>query len=959
MKLSDLIHAFADEVKNAMPHMERWLEQLGSLTLDDPDFLNALDNYNSQAQRMGEAAEMAGFSGLNLVCNHISENTLLLVTLEPEERQPVIDFLSACPGFMVFYLENLEDPSGAAGLIDLLRSAPSPIEIEQALKITYQLGAIPVQTSGNITEEGQARPVLAEPSDVVVEIPQDVDTALLESFLQEAPSQAEYLVALSKNLVSGEGDSSDIVAAKRVAHTLKGSSATVGIRGISSICHHLEDILEYFEETDGVSISHAAANLVLDTAFCLTQIIDHLLGSDEPPAQALNILQALIDTANRIERGETIEDRVYRTQTQAQSQVAGASGGQPSAKTAAGSAVHPAAPSSALRINTDRIDELFRLSGEVMVQSAAVETRIRSLADVTKQLMLRNINIQKRLFELESAMHTSTHSLALGKKREAEDSFDLLELDEYNEMHSATSALMEEASDVRAYVNQLDNELSDLGTFQLQQQHSVKDLQYVILSTRMAKVATIESRLQRNIRTTCQTTGKSAQLNLVGGDTLVDTQVLNQLSEPLLHLLRNAVDHGIEDASIRADKGKPETGQITLTFSRKGQQIVLSCTDDGKGLDLEAIRQKAIAQNIIASDAAMTDDEIAQLVFRSGFSTRDSVSEVSGRGVGMDVVREWVHNMNGAMHISSPASGGTKIEMSFSASLSNLQSMIVKVGEQIYAIPYIRIQQAVACGVGKISKLDKQHIFEHENLNIPFKLLANLVGEPVAEDKALDGYDVVVARLGSELVALGVDALIDARDLLIHTPKRYASKVRGISGLSILGDGSIAINLDLANLSEQGRSVRATNTAAKVPSAVSAKMPTVLIVDDALSVRNSLKQLIEDMGLVAKTARDGVDAVEKLEEEKPDIVLTDLEMPNLNGVELTAYIKNQSGLKDLPVVMITSRSQKKHKELAEKSGVDAYLTKPYNDAEVIGLIQRYLKANHQTKEQTSATTIDV
>lgn len=948
MKADELTKAFAIEIEHATPLMHTQLDDLASMDMEDDNFLSIVDDFSTQVQRMGEAAEMIGFDGLKLVCDHMLENALLVVAMPLEDRGDAIDFLKATPEKMANYLNDFENPDAVIELVSLLSNAPSPMPLDQSLKISYGLGSI-TQTSTMLDDEEAGRPILAMPEDVDLSIPEDVDSSLLDSFLQEAPNQAKEMVSIAQKLCADEGDLEDIATAKRIAHTLKGSSATIGIRGITSLSHHLEDLLEYFENHPD-HIVPSLYNLILDAAYCFEQIIDHISGNDSCPENMLDVLQTILDTANRIDNGEDItQGSLYRD----------TNGSSATAKVAANSEPEktktPKATGSAetLRVDLERINELFRISGEVMVHGSAVETQIKTLSDITKQLSQQSVRVQKRIYELEAAVDlqsfaTTGHTY---NSVQPKSDFSELEMHEYNELHSATNALIEETSDTRLYVNEVNKALAELNGIHLQQQQSVSDMQYLVLGTRMTAVNTIESRLQRNIRNTCNATGKFASLSLVGGDTLIDTHVLYQLTQPLLHLLRNAVDHGIETPDDRIMSGKPENGNITLSFTRRGQQVVLVCQDDGKGLDHQAIFDRAVEHGLVTSDAVMTNDEIAQLILHAGFSTKDAVSEISGRGVGMDVVNEWVKNMNGSMRVSSTAGAGTRIEMQFAASLTTVQSLIVEVNQQSYAMPYVMVQQAISRNVGSIIKIENKHIYQFEDSSYPFVLLADLLGEPVDPEKDFESYDIVIALVNNSPTALAVDELMDARDLLIKTPQRYASQVNGISGLSILGDGSLAINLDLTTLStqlatstpsrrSQGQTGNSTRGLMKKGAGSSVD---ILIVDDAISVRNSLKQLVEDIGLTPQTARDGMDAIDKIQSNKPKLVITDLEMPNLNGIELTTFIRHDDSLKELPVIMITSRSQTKHRELADKAGVSHYLTKPYGDAELIQLIQQHMK----------------
>ena len=523
--------------------------------------------------------------------------------------------------------------------------------------------------------------------------------------------------------------------------------------------------------------------------------------------------------------------------------------------------------------------------------------------------------------------------------------FDPLEMDQYNELHSTAHALVEEAADARMLSHRLEEDIAQLSGMQSRQQLLSRDLQHLVIGTRMTEVGLMESRLQRSVRSTCQATGKQAVLVLEGGDTLIDSDVLNRLAEPLLHIIRNAVDHGIEMPEERLRAGKPEAGTITLTFTRQGQQVVLRCRDDGRGLDLASIQRKAVERGLVLPEQTLNDDDVSRLVLQSGFSTRESVSEVSGRGVGLDVVREWALGMNGAVQVSSRQRQGCTIELRFAASLSTIQSLIVQAGDARFALPSVQIEQAVPREVGNFETANGQLLFRHGRRVMPARHLADLVGLDVDTDKSLADYDAVVLQVGERTLAISVDRLVDSRELLVQSPGRYAQHMAGVAGLSILGDGGVAVNLDLGQLLEAA-APRSAAGAKKVSKAARARaaLPSVLIVDDALSVRNSLQQLIADAGFRAETARDGIEAIDAMRVFKPDVLLTDLEMPNMNGVELTSHVRGREDLRGLPIIMITSRSQDKHRQLAENAGVDVYITKPYNDGDLIQTIREALTA---------------
>ena len=933
MKLDELIEALAAEIEVAQPRLAHSLEELAVLDAGDAAFMDALDGYSGQAQRMGEAAEMAGFPGLQAVCGHVLQNTLAMPMLEVAERGELIGFLRGWPPLVVHYLRHSADPTAAAGLVDHLVKAPYPLEEEDALKVMHMLGAMPQQVLPGAAEP--LRPVLATQEDVALVMPEDADPKLLEGFFHEAPEQARYLVELARNMVGGQGDSSDLVAAKRVAHTLKGSGAIIGLRGLASLGHHFEDILEHFERQGG-AVAKPAADALLDAAYCIEQMVGYVAGSDEYPGQARSVLQAVLDLANRIDRGESLESPLARPDARP------ARAGpvqQPAAAAPAASA-----PGAALRITVERVDELFRLSGEVSVHSASMESRIKALAGRSHELLAQNLRVQKRLFELETLVDVRALTMMRARTRRSdEQAFDPLEMDQYSELHSTAHALAEEAADARVMALQLEEGIAQLESVQARHERLAKDLQHLVIGTRMTAAGVLESRLQRNVRTTCQATGKQATLVLAGGDTQIDSDVLNRLTEPLLHLLRNAVDHGLELPHERAAAGKDEAGRIELAFTRQGQQVVMRCGDDGRGLDLAAIRERAVARGLVSADAALDDEETARLILLPGFTTCDAVNEVSGRGIGLDVVREWAATMGGTVRFETREGAGCTVELRFAASLSTIHSLIVEAGGHRFALASPSVEQALPRGAGVFETVGEQLVYRHGRRVLPALRLAQAVGLPDA-GKPDEESDAVIARVDDKLYAIAVERLVDSRELLVKSPGRYARHVRGVVGLSILGDGGVAVNVDLSQLLGSAKAQRRAPPGPEAAAAPGRAMPGVLIVDDALSVRNSLMQLVQDAGFRAQSARDGIDAIETLRDFRADLVLTDLEMPNMNGLELTAHIRGRQDTKDLPVIMITSRSQQKHRDLATQAGVDGYITKPYNDGDLLQTIREALTA---------------
>lgn len=935
MKLKDLIDALAGEIKTLETELEPHLDQLAKLEIDNPAFMDTLDMYCNQVQRLGEASEMAGFAGLQSVSAYILENTLFLAALEPGERADSMTFLRTWPGLMIHYLEDLSDSSRAAGLVDALTNAPQPITEKEGMQVMHQLGALPMQVNPELLGDGAPqRAEHASEEDVALEVPADTSPKLMEGFVQEAPAQAAHLVRLIENLARGEGDSSDLIAAKRIVHTLKGSGAIIGLKGLASLGHHFEDILEHLERNEG-NVSDAVTTVLMDAAYCLEHMVSYVEGTDAYPQQSLSVLQQVLDLAHCIDRG-AIDDFTVRTVKKAPAPAP--------IKPAETAAPTGAVAASGLRVDLEQIKRLFRTSSEVSVQTSAMEAKIKQLTEQSKVLSAQNMRMKKRLFELETIVDIRSLSMLQSHESSKEGaSFDSLEMDQYNELHSVTHALVEEANDAIIMSRDLEAEITDLRTMQNRQQLLSRELQWLVIGTRMKEVNSLESRLQRNIRNTCQATGKQADLTFTGGGTLIDNDVISRLTEPLLHLIRNAIDHGLETPEERETLGKNPYGSLHLDFSRTGQMVRLVCQDDGGGIDVARVKARAIEHGLITAEQDISDEEAMRLILHSGFSTRDNVSEVSGRGVGLNAVSQWIMEMNGSINIDSTPGKGTTFELLFPASLSTAQSLIVDACGQYFSFTSSQIEQALPKQSGTIVESDGKHMFRLEDVLINALRLNDIVGLTDPDPRPWDELSVVIVNVDKKRYAIGVNNLVDSRELFISPPGRFERHLIGLAGTSIMGEGHVVVHLDLAHLLAQGSGKQAIRANVGDAQAFKARTPTrkqVLVVDDSLSVRNSLSEFMEDLGYHVQTARDGIDAIDVLADFRPTIILTDLEMPNMNGVEFTAHVRSRDEFNGIPIVMITSRSQDKHRNLAMQAGVDAYVTKPYNEGNLMQIISQ-------------------
>ncbi len=475
------------------------------------------------------------------------------------------------------------------------------------------------------------------------------------------------------------------------------------------------------------------------------------------------------------------------------------------------------------------------------------------------------------------------------------------------------------------------------------QERMHKRNQEVVMETRMVPVETIVPRLQRVVRQTCRFTDKQAALKVIGADTLIDSDILDQLIDSLMHIIRNAIDHGIEAPATRLEKGKPAQGQITITVSRRGDSILLVCEDDGTGLDYQTLRSKAAQLRLLDSGVEIDEELLTNLVFRAGFTTRETPSQVSGRGIGLDAVQNTISALKGSLNLSSRPDAGCRIEIRLPLTLVTVHALLVKSRGQSLAISSHGVEQIVPPGDGEYAATDHGLEYRHGDNVYHAHELEGLLQRPVAGH--LEHRTTLLVRDDSDgsLCAIALDQVTATRDLVVKQLGRYVPGLPGIEGATILGDGSISPVIDIPDLLR--RAGKLDNPIFSKPGEQAEQgpdKPVALVIDDSLSARRALEQFVSDLGFEAVPARDGLEGVEILTRTRPDIVLVDMEMPRMNGLEFVTHLRAEQRSRKIPVIMITSRATEKHRNQAKTAGVDVYLTKPYQEDVLHEHIQQLL-----------------
>ncbi|MEQ9561799.1 MAG: response regulator, partial [Woeseiaceae bacterium] len=593
------------------------------------------------------------------------------------------------------------------------------------------------------------------------------------------------------------------------------------------------------------------------------------------------------------------------------------------------------------RIDSELLEDLLNAAGEISIYHSRLSQQVKTIEFHVEELeqTVARLRDQLRKLEIETEaqiMHGHQETLV------AQD-FDPLELDRYSNIQQLSRALAESANDLQSLKDLLRAQTSEAETLLIQQQRVTAELQDGLMRTRMVPFQRHVPRLTRLVRQAAVESGKRAELAVEGASGELDRQVLDKMLPPFEHMMRNAVVHGIEKAEIRQAAGKPATGRITIRLHREGAEMVIDVADDGGGLNVAAIRRKAFEKGLLKLDSKVSDEEIMQLILTPGFSTASAVTQTAGRGVGMDVVANEIKKLGGSLQISSVIGQGTNFTIRLPFTLAITQALIVRTGEEVYALPLPTVE-----GVARISRAELERMLSHSEPSYEygeqsyrFRHLGMYLGGQSAKLPEDDSFvPVILVRAGDHSAALLTDEMIASQEIVVKSLGPQLSSVRGISGATILGDGRIVLILDINALVRQGAPVVELKKAAPTPSD---QRPLALVVDDSITVRRVMERFLQRNGLRVVTAKDGLDAISVLAENKPDIILLDIEMPRMDGYEFAKHVRNDERVSDVPIIMITSRSGDKHRARAIEIGVNDYLGKPYQDARLLEAIQRLLE----------------
>ena len=611
--------------------------------------------------------------------------------------------------------------------------------------------------------------------------------------------------------------------------------------------------------------------------------------------------------------------------------------------------VHQATKSSSnerVRVSADILDELVNYAGEVSIYRSRLDqgsNEFQTSLDEMNATIVR-MREQLRRFEMETeAQIQSRRDQAESLGYERYEEFDPLEFDRFSNMQQITRAMAESVADLDSIENTMTNLNSESETLLIQQGRVNTDLQEGLMRTRMIPFKSQLARFRRIIRQTSNELNKQINFELFGGDQEIDRRVLEKIMAPLEHMLRNSVAHGIESPEQRKQAGKNPKGNIKLFIGRDGSEIDIKVIDDGAGINIDAVRKKAIQQGLMAEGANLSDRDIMQFILESGFSTASEVSQISGRGVGMDVVGTEIKQLNGTLSIDSVTGKGSTFKILMPLTMSVSRALMVEVGEEIFAIPLVGIENIIRETSDVLKRLTAHNdtYYQWHDEEYQFLHLGSVlgIGQMTFPDEKMKA-PILLARSGENRIAISVDGLLGSREIVVKSVGPQLSTVKGVTGATILGDGKISLILDLAVLAREGVAMRQTSEQEDTIQVQEERQITVMVVDDSITVRKVTQRLLKRYEYEVITAKDGVDAIATLHETIPDVMLLDVEMPRMDGFELATHMRDDEKFKNVPIIMITSRTGDKHRDRAMKIGVNEYMGKPYQEHDLISNIKK-------------------
>ncbi len=952
----DLLEIFLEEgselVDEAEATVHRWQENVGDR--------EAIALLQRQLHTLKGGARMAGIVPMGDL-SHASESLLTGVVegrLEPSDI--MFDVLNETVDRLVGMLVAVRDqqpvtltPTLIEDLRDLAEgNLPAPSTTGEEPAVADQVPAEPeaVEPAPAVQVETAADEAPWSPEE-------PLDPDLLEIFLEEGSELLDEAEATVHRWQENTGDREAIALLQRQLHTIKGGARMVGIVPMGDLSHASESMLTGVVEgrLEPSETMFTALNGAVDR---LAQMLD-AVRKDRPLTLAPGLNETLTALAEGREPTPTpvlepvpdveLPPAVPPPKTWSEAKPAETAEAPPPAPVAA---APRAAQQEQVRVPAQLLNNLVNLAGEASIYRSRLEQQNNVLRFNLGEFEQTVVRLRGQLRQMEIETDTQIKSRLEAEGRTIED-FDPLEMDQYSALQTTSRALLESLNDLTNVREYLDDLTRESDTLLLQQSRVNTELQQGLMQARMMPFSRLVPRMRRIVRQTAQEMGKKVELWVQGEQSEVDGAVVDRIVAPLEHLIRNAIAHGIETPEERKAADKEPTGKLTLTVDRDGSDIVFRVKDDGAGIDVDKVRQKAVDRGLLAPDAEVSEHDVLQFIFESGMSTAQQVTQISGRGVGMDVVISETRQLGGTVEINSRKGFGASFYIRLPFTLAVNRALLVALGEELFAIPLTSIEGIVRMRADELQAFysgEKPH-YTHAGNDYQVRHLGALLGvASPALEAGQERIPVLLVRSGDQGIALHVDGLVGSREIVVKSVGPQLSTVRGLFGATILVDGRVALILDTNALARLGAQQEAAATREMATAEVieGPRQTTVMIVDDSITVRRVTARLLERHDFRVITAKDGVDALQVLQDEHPDVMLLDIEMPRMDGFELAQHIRGDQRLQGLPIIMITSRTGDKHRQRGFEIGVNRFLGKPYQDVELLENIRELTTVEEAT-----------
>ncbi len=935
---NEAIFTLVDKVSKILPNMVEQFQRYQSAPYEVILLISqAYALTESQGQSLGEFPE-ADRTVVSITTPETTFEitpTTTVTTLATNSETSAESIATAAVVALATHMANLAIllESYAKALLEQQAELPADDKIalfHRAIKVIEQLlagGSVNEDDQQTLLDQGpraeESPPIIPKPQPATaVEAP--VPDEFLAIFLEEAKEileRTQSLVELWK-----DAPHNNIMPLLRKLqgelHTLKGGARMVGITAMGELTHSLESVLTQIVER-GAQSNTKLQEVVQNGIDELAAMLDAVWSG-----VALEVPSDLIEPINWDVPDPNPPEPVPPNPVPV-----------------------PVPPDIRIRVGMALIEKLTNLAGELSISRAHLEQQQGSVKNNLSEMEQTVVRLRDQLRRLEietdAQILSHFHSIpATDKRPTSEEEFDPLELDRFSVMQQLSRSLMETINDLLNIQDFLKTLTRQSDTLLSQQNRMGTELQDAIMRTRMSPFSMVSLRLQSLVRKTAKELCKPVDLVISGKNVEFERTVLDQVVELMEHLLRNAIVHGVEkDATTRQQAGKLATAKITIDISKEGSELVLKVSDDGAGLNLPKIRQKAEQLKLIEPHAVINDDDLMRFILEQSFSTvkKEEINENAGRGVGMNVVNTNVEKLGGTLHIHSKMGQGTRFEIRLPQSLTIDQALLVHVGEETLAIPMTNVDAVMRAPRAEV--LGDNHevcYYKYMGQNYRVYQLGELLGfGKLTLDRPL--IPTLLVRVADRRIALLVDNIEGSKEIVVKSVGKQIEAIHWIAGATILGDGRVILILDIPALTGIDKESHQVTSPVEVKE--EEKKPvakTIMVVDDSITVRKVTARLLKRQGLEIFTAKDGVDAIAQLQEQIPDLMLLDVEMPHMDGYELATQMRNSREWKHIPIIMITSRTGTKHRDRAEKIGINRYLGKPFNETELLENINALL-----------------